>query len=172
MKSHRRHRRFVSIAALLVCLAFVGCKHVEFERGTSPINPSVIPGAGNRFKLNFTVINPTDNDYPVGTFRVDAHTTYTTAHKICTKDHTWTLPYLPKKTGKIVIADFELDPDAFSGEGCNCFKDQCSGGLLLTLKWNSGPDTGKKVKGGNTKLNIAWAKDGDPSNIVITDHGG
>ena len=172
MHFHRPSGRITCLAALLVCLGLVGCKHVEFERGTSPVEPSVVPGSGNRFKLNFTVINPTDNEYPYGTFRVDASVNYTGTGGPIHKDFDWTIGHMPAKTGKISVINFPFDPQVFAGDGSPCQKNSCSGGILLTLRWNSGPDAGKKVKGGNTKLNIAWDKSGDPSKIVITDHGG
>jgi len=165
----RLSRIAVCIAALLTCLGTLGCKHVGFDRGTSPVRPSVVPGASNRFMLNFTVLNPTDNNYAAGTFRVDAKANYSTKFKpLCTKTHSWNVPYMAAKTGKFVVQDFAFDPDAFAGEGCRCLKGQCSGGLLITLKWNSGADAGKKVKGGNTNLNIKWKESGDPAEIVIS----
>ena len=166
-------KNIFACAAVICCLGVTGCKHVEFERGTTGApKPNVLPGSGGRFDLNFVVANPTDNNYAFGTFEVTASCTYFAVNnQVCHTDFTWTVPYLDAKTGRIEF-NKKFDSNNFAGDPCRCMNGQCNGGILLTLKWKTGSDAGKKVKGGNTKLNVAWDKSGDPNLIVITDHGG
>ncbi|MAE62680.1 MAG: hypothetical protein CMJ18_00285 [Phycisphaeraceae bacterium] len=169
MANCTRSRWYCALSLSLLAVSMSGChKNVRFLRLYENKLPNVLPiNDSNRFGLNFTVINKSDDDAPPNTYKVKVRAWYGTSQQdVCFRETFIPITkLLVAKTGKVVIEDYRFDNPQIDGDPCICRHNYCEGGLNITLLH---ADTGERAKGINTKFNISWKKGGHIDDVVIT----